>query len=650
MDDYKICTFCGEQVSQTAVTCRFCGYSFEDSQTGTFSPDIQVRNALSQKYDIIEVIGRGGMATVYKANQKNLNRIVALKVVHPNLVHDAEFLNRFHREAQLAASLNHPNIVMIYDVGSINGVHFISMEYLDGEDLQSLIKRSGKLSVDDTIHIVAPIAEALDYAHQRGLVHRDVKSANIIITKNRRPVLTDFGIAHASSGTKITIAGTVIGTPEYMSPEQAEGREIDGRSDIFSLGVVMFECLTGLVPFKGDNPLTTIHGIIYEATPSIKKFNARIPLWLAEIITNVLSKTPEERLPNGLILSVCLNERRNPSTSFKKGPWNSSGKFISRRLASIKADPKKVIITLIVVFGITITVSTVLYVFRFRQPKQADNAFPLEYTTQNAALISSGDVNKIVDDAEKLFSEGNYEAARQKYQQALSADQNNQILADKIEEINSLLLKRSEIESLFESGDRLFEEELYQEAKEEYVKIISLDANNEKANSRIKIINENLNKLAKTRGEKTFQSYVNIADSLYAIGQYDAAKEYYQKAYQIKPGDSYVQSRLSDLSTDIAINDSEFDDLVGDARKNISAGKIQLAREQLSKAENLKPGKQLIQQTLDSLNLISQRLVNDEINNNMVYVIKLLFIVFSSNIKNFPRSLFKIIFSNLFCP
>ena len=196
------------------------------------------------------------MATVYKAIQKNLNRLVALKVVHPNLVHDTEFLNRFHREAQMAASLNHPNIVMIYDVGAINGVHFISMEYLEGEDLQTLIRRSGKISVDDTIHIIAPIAEALDYAHQMGLIHRDVKSANIMITKTRRAVLTDFGIAHPVSGTRLTLAGTIIGTPEYMSPEQAEGKQIDGRSDIFSLGIVMFECLTGTVPFKGDSPLT----------------------------------------------------------------------------------------------------------------------------------------------------------------------------------------------------------------------------------------------------------------------------------------------------------------------------------------------------------------------------------------------------------
>jgi len=615
MEESKFCPYCGETLRQSELICRHCGYSYEDPQSETYSPDARIRYALSQKYEIIEVIGRGGMATVYKANQKSLNRIVALKVVHPNLVHDAEFLNRFHREAQLAASLNHPNIVMIYDVGMINGVHFISMEYLDGEDLQSVIRRSGKLSVDDTIHIVAPIAEALDYAHKQGLVHRDVKSANIIITKNRRPVLTDFGIAHASSGTKITIAGTVIGTPEYMSPEQAEGREVDGRSDIFSLGVVMFECLTGIVPFRGDNPLTTIHGIIYADTPSIKKFNARIPTWLADIITNVLSKAPEERLPNGLVLSVYLNERRTPATSFKKTPKQPAGKSL-RPGDFLSRNGKKTIIALLIILGFVITISSLLYFLQSGKTGYSKINTAEESNIQG----SDADVIKAFNDAEVLLSEGKYEAARQKYEQIHLKDQDNQLSIQKIAEIDAILFRKGEIDKLLESADKLFSRQLYSESKEVYLKILDLDAANETANSRINQINDKLLKQTKNQDDKDFQSYIETADSLNTAGQYDKAKEFYDKAKKINPGDDYLKSRMGENANGIATTDQEFDNLVKSAQMNINEGKIQIAKEQLIKADMLKAGDRKVLRLLDSLTVLTQTLINDQVNNDMVYV------------------------------
>ena len=176
------------------------------------------------RYEIKSELGRGGMATVYKAVQKNLNRTVALKVIHQNLLHDTEFVSRFLREAQLSASLSHRGIVTVYDVGSVGSVHFIAMEYLEGEDLHQMVRRLRKLDWHKVVNWMIPIAEALDYIHEKGLYHRAIKSSNIIITKEGLPVLMDFGIAHAADGTKLTQAGTVIGTPEYMSPEQAQGK------------------------------------------------------------------------------------------------------------------------------------------------------------------------------------------------------------------------------------------------------------------------------------------------------------------------------------------------------------------------------------------------------------------------------------------
>ncbi len=282
------------------------------------APDPQLIAALSGKFEILVEIGKGGMATVYKARQKSLNRLVALKIVHPNLVHDQEFLERFHREARLAASLNHKNIVIIFDVGQVGSIHYISMEYLEGWDLFSLIHHERQISIKETISYISDIAQALDYAHMRGLVHRDIKSSNIFITNESRPVLTDFGIAHANTGTQLTQTGSVVGTPEYMSPEQAEGKPLDGRSDFFSLGMVLYECLTGKVPHKNDNPLSTIHGIIYNPTPTPKTFNPQIPSWLENIVMYCVAKDPKLRVSNGIVLSQMLRQKLSPSRAIKK--------------------------------------------------------------------------------------------------------------------------------------------------------------------------------------------------------------------------------------------------------------------------------------------------------------------------------------------
>jgi len=303
MPETKTCPYCGEEILTAARKCKHCGEWFDATEK---IPTIDkkdlttlVKELLSSKYDIIEVVGKGGMATVYKGVQKSLNRIVAIKVVHQNLIHDEEFLRRFHREAQLAASLTHNNIVHVYDEGQINNLHFIVMEYLDGKDLHTMIKESGKIEVIKTLNIITPIAGTLMYAHNKGIIHRDIKSSNIFVTKEGKAVLTDFGIAHANSGTKLTQTGTVIGTPEYMSPEQAEGKIIDERSDLYSLGVVMFESLTANLPFKGENPISTIYRIINEKPKGVREIVGEIPKEVEEIIEKLLSKKKEDRFKNG---------------------------------------------------------------------------------------------------------------------------------------------------------------------------------------------------------------------------------------------------------------------------------------------------------------------------------------------------------------
>jgi serine/threonine protein kinase len=312
LETTKRCKYCDEEVKANAIKCKHCGSMLTDSgvPTGDVTPESLVKLVLSEKYEILDEIGRGAMASVYKAVQKNLNRIVALKVIHRNLVHNKELLDRFHREAQVSASLNHPNLVTIFDEGAEQGVHYMSMEFIDGVDVHTVIKNKGKLGKEKTIKIISTVAEALDYAHSKGMIHRDIKSSNILLTDEGRCLLTDFGLAHAVSDSRLTQTGTVMGTPDYMSPEQAEGKTLDKRTDIYSLGVVMYECLTGTVPFKGDTIIATIYNITTGELKPVIKINPAVPVWLSSISTKMLSRDIEQRFQSAAEVSRALKARK----------------------------------------------------------------------------------------------------------------------------------------------------------------------------------------------------------------------------------------------------------------------------------------------------------------------------------------------------
>ncbi|MEW6511073.1 MAG: serine/threonine protein kinase [Bacteroidota bacterium] len=265
-----------------------------------------VTAALSQKYELVAEIGQGGHATVYQAIQKNLDRKVALKVLLPHLVNDQDYIERFHLEARAIARLRHPHIVTIYDEGSESGVHYMAMEYLDGTDLHHLIKEHGRLSVSEAIGMARCIAGALDYAHRYGIVHRDVKSSNIIMAKARSAVLTDFGIAQANYASLHTKVGSVLGTPEFMSPEQAGGKAVDSRSDIYSLGVVLYHALSGRYPYHASTPIGTIHKILFEDPVPIGKL-VKLPAAVEHAIDRCLEKDPAKRVSDGKELIELLN-------------------------------------------------------------------------------------------------------------------------------------------------------------------------------------------------------------------------------------------------------------------------------------------------------------------------------------------------------
>ncbi len=262
---------------------------------------------LSKRYEIIAKIGDGGMALVYSAKDNLLNRLVAVKVLREQYANDSEFIERFHHEAQAAASLSHPNVVNVYDVGTINNTPFIVMEYVEGENLSEIIKKRGILEPDYVIKIAVQICAALAHAHKHKIVHRDIKPHNILITKDNEVKVTDFGIA-AISSLSITQTGVVLGSVLYFSPEQARGNKVDHFSDLYSLGVVMYEMLGGRVPFRGDTPISVALKHIQDLPKLLSELNSDIPPSLEQIVHKLLAKTPSDRYESAIALSQALEK------------------------------------------------------------------------------------------------------------------------------------------------------------------------------------------------------------------------------------------------------------------------------------------------------------------------------------------------------
>ena len=272
---------------------------------------------IGNRYEILEKIGNGGMATVYKARCHVLNRNVAVKVLKEEFTTDAEFVKRFNIEAQSAASLSHPNIVSIYDVGNEGDIYYIVMELVQGKTLKEIITDEGILPWKWTVNIAIQIASALEVAHRHNIVHRDIKPHNIIITEDGTAKVTDFGIAKAVSNSTITSFGATIGSVHYFSPEQARGGYTDAKSDLYSLGVVMYEMLTGKVPFDADTPVSVALKHMQEVPVEPKTLNPTIPDSVNKIIIKAMQKEPSLRYISATEMLTDLKESiKNPNGNF----------------------------------------------------------------------------------------------------------------------------------------------------------------------------------------------------------------------------------------------------------------------------------------------------------------------------------------------
>ena len=257
---------------------------------------MEEQRVLSDRYALISHLARGGMADVFVGRDQLLDRQVAVKVLHGEYAANEAFVERFRREAQAAANLAHPNVVNIYDWGRDRGVYYMVMELIEGRNLRDILRSEGALLPRRVAEIGIEVAAALSAAHERGLVHRDIKPANVLLTTDGSVKVTDFGIARAwDDSEQLTRTGAVIGTATYFSPEQAQGHTADGRSDLYSLGVVMYELLTGSPPFSGESPVAVAYQHVREAASHPSQLNPNIPDALDAVVMTCLAKDPDQR-------------------------------------------------------------------------------------------------------------------------------------------------------------------------------------------------------------------------------------------------------------------------------------------------------------------------------------------------------------------
>ena len=252
-------------------------------------------DVIAGRYELVELIGRGGMSSVWKAEDRLLDRTVAIKVLHEQFTTDEEYVERFRREARSVAQLSHPNIVTVIDRGESDGRQYIVFEYVEGENLKQLLERSGPLPVRDALLLALQMARALGFAHERGLIHRDVKPQNVLLNDDGQAKMTDFGIARSVDVEGVTITGTVLGTSEYIAPEQARGQQVDALTDVYSLGVVLYELLTGGVPFQGENFVAVALRHVNEPPPSVLERRPDCPPRIGLAIERAMAKRPEQR-------------------------------------------------------------------------------------------------------------------------------------------------------------------------------------------------------------------------------------------------------------------------------------------------------------------------------------------------------------------
>ena len=355
----KKCPKCRSDNPGTATFCADCGTQLPSLQDidvtetmETPKEDLTTGSTFAGRYQIIEELGRGGMGKVYKALDAEVDEKIALKLIKPEIAADKKTIDRFRNELKFARKIRHKNVCQMYDLGSAEGAYFITMEYVAGEDLKKLIRKMGFLSPGQAVAIAKQVCDGLVEAHRLGVVHRDLKPQNIMVDEKGDARIMDFGVARSIEGKSITGAGMMIGTPDYMSPEQVDGKDIDQRSDVYSLGVILYEMVTGQTPFEGETPFTIGVKHKSEVPKNPKELNSQIPDDLCRVILRCLEKEREKRYQSaGEVRSELINIEKGIPTTERIVPER---KPLTSREITVQLSMKKLFLPASIVLAIVI--------------------------------------------------------------------------------------------------------------------------------------------------------------------------------------------------------------------------------------------------------------------------------------------------------
>lgn len=343
------------------------------------------------KYQVLEQIGTGGMAEVYKGRHEKLGRDVAIKVMHTSLAGDTQFVARFEREARLAASLRHPGIVQVYDFDKQDDRLFLIMELVNGGTLKQRLEAlsgSGQcMPLNEAARILNQLASALDYAHKQGMLHRDLKPANILLDQSGDAFITDFGIARLLESDEITHTGSILGTPNYMSPEQCEGKPLSVASDIYSLGIILFQMLAGEIPFEAGSPLATLQKHIHEPVPCLTDIRPDLPAAVNRLLERALAKQPEARFSSATELARDFSKIIDSSQVEEP----SAQQVVPEKESQPAGKPRKTIFWIMAILAVVIVVAAGFFVWKIRQNNLTGNTrcTTVKACETNAQMLST---------------------------------------------------------------------------------------------------------------------------------------------------------------------------------------------------------------------------------------------------------------------